>query len=387
MASNEQALGKIYGLDRSIYVLARTVVVLLITLFTLGAPLSASGQKSAAPPVSRVQPESFYVASFEEGSWTIIDVQPASTADSRIREIRIYPACGTYRVRERDYILENISVNDLGQKSDLCASSDTLSTLISLLSTKKRKYKLWDDRHGTVAPCGSRKVIHQLPARASLRFDVLESKAPQLAALWSLSSEIVRRKVEERDGSEVSVKRWDQELSERSLAQEAVIEIRNGEFDLGLPDAPDNWAVDGKQKLSDLIPDPEEATSPEEDHGVVENIEQIGLEKIERIPYPQMGRIAHIIGDVTTTVRIDAASGEVISAIPLSGHPLLQRSAIDAIKTWKFVHPYFGPNPIEIVVHYKIHCPPIIETQMSSASRKLKKHRPKKMQPQSAPRQ
>lgn len=290
---------------------------------------------------SPVQPESFYIASFEDGSWKIVDVQPTSASDTRIRAISVYPACGTYHVRERDYVLANISVADLSQKADLCASQETLSKVIRLLEKKKSQYELWDGRHGSMAQCGTQKIIHQLPARDSLRFDVLEKNAPQLAALWSLASEIKQRIAKEIEDEITStsllhkVNHYD-----RDLASEAAIEIRSGRFDFGLPDLPDHLKIDGKQKVSDLVPAPEEASAPEEDYGIAENVERLGLEKIEPIPYPQMARIAHITGDFAMTVRVDPASGVVVSATSSSGHPILQIAARGAIKNWVFIHPY-----------------------------------------------
>ena len=52
------------------------------------------------------RPESFYTAAFENNSYLIADVQPASPTESRVRFIKVYPACQSYRVKEEDEVLE-----------------------------------------------------------------------------------------------------------------------------------------------------------------------------------------------------------------------------------------------------------------------------------------
>jgi hypothetical protein len=340
--------------------------------------LSASAQRHAVP-APRIQPESFYLAVSDEGSWRILDVQPASPVDALVREIIIYPACGTYHVREENYTMANVSVADLSRKIDLCAAPETLSKIVHLLAEKQPESEFWSGGVGIVSQCGTEKIIHQLPARDSLRFDVLTKRSPQLAALWSLSAEIRKRIDIEIGGNENSLPQRNPNQYDHDLASAAAIEIRSGKFDLAFPDLPNHLRVNGRQKVSDLIPNPDEAASPEEDHGEVKNVERLGLEKMESIAYPQMARIAHIIGDVAMTIRIDHASGTVISATFSSGHPILQAAARDATRNWVFTHPYFGPDPLDVIVHFQLRCPPIIETQSSSVSIKVKKrHRKKK---------
>ena len=355
-----------------------------IILFVLPS-FNASRQQSVHPPDgsgtnrSLLQPESFYVANYQQNVWTIIDLQPASVVDTKVRFIRAYLACDTYHVQETDYIFENVSVAELAGKAALCEPDKSVSRLVNLFKDKKLEASWPDDRVGTFAQCGTTRVVHRLPSRNDLRYAELQNKAENVTALWDLESQILKRytKVTEWEPFKYPI---DEEtrLRNQHLTEHAAIQIRNGDFDRILPEG---WSSEGPLLLADLIPDPERATEPEEDHGVVENIDHLGLEKNEPIPYPQMGRIAHIQGDVRVAIRIDAASGAVISATALSGHPLLQKSATDSISKWSFLPPYFGPNPLEVIVHYTVRCPPRIETQTNSASKKIKKRPRKKPTP------
>ena len=298
-----------------------------IFLFILPA-FYVSGQQ--AP----VQPESFYVASYQQHEWTIIDVQPASIVDTRVRFIRAYPACGTYHVQETDYTFENVSVAELAGKAALCAPDKTVSRTVSSFKKKKHEEPEPDDRLGTFAQCSTTSVVHHLPSGNDLRYHQLQEEAEEIAALWNLERGILERYTKVTES--VPFKRpIDEEtrLKKQHLAEHAAIQIRNGDFDSVLPEG---LGVEGPEWLSDLMPDPEKATGLEEDHGMVENIEQLGLEKTVPIPYPQMGKIAHIQGDVRIAIQIDPAAGTVISTTALSGHPFLQYHARESINSWIF---------------------------------------------------
>jgi TonB family protein len=51
--------------------------------------------------------------------------------------------------------------------------------------------------------------------------------------------------------------------------------------------------------------------------------------------YPAIAAAAHALGDVTIDVKIDA-SGNVTSADPVHGHPLLRAVSVAAARRWKF---------------------------------------------------
>jgi hypothetical protein len=164
-------------------------------------------------------------------------------------------------------------------------------------------------------------------------------------------------------------------LTNRAEREQAAIDIRSGKYDLVLPDLPLEWRKDAQEKLSEVMPSAEEAVSPEEDSGVVENLDQLAIEKKEPLPYPSMARVAHIEGKVKAEVFIDSESGVTQRINALTGHPILRQSATDALKKWIFNHPYFGPNPVMILIRYRIQCGVMMIDTVSSSSGKSKKKR------------
>jgi TonB family protein len=61
----------------------------------------------------------------------------------------------------------------------------------------------------------------------------------------------------------------------------------------------------------------------------------ITVEKYVAPTYPPIARAARVAGEVTIRLRV-AASGEVLSAEIVSGHPMLRESALENIKQWRF---------------------------------------------------
>jgi TonB family protein len=51
--------------------------------------------------------------------------------------------------------------------------------------------------------------------------------------------------------------------------------------------------------------------------------------------YPPLARQAGIQGRVEVQVQVDGA-GKVVSALPVSGHPLLRSAAVENAKSWRF---------------------------------------------------
>lgn len=64
-------------------------------------------------------------------------------------------------------------------------------------------------------------------------------------------------------------------------------------------------------------------------------------------PYPQIARAARASGTVTVQVTIDE-NGNVISASAVSGHPLLQQSAVQAARQAKFSPTKLSGQPVKV---------------------------------------
>jgi TonB family protein len=63
--------------------------------------------------------------------------------------------------------------------------------------------------------------------------------------------------------------------------------------------------------------------------------------------YPQEAKDARIQGDVILRVTIDP-KGNVSQVKPISGHPLLMQSAMDAVKQWKYKPLKLNDEPVEV---------------------------------------
>jgi|GEM_PF-2592105 len=64
-------------------------------------------------------------------------------------------------------------------------------------------------------------------------------------------------------------------------------------------------------------------------------------------PYPAIARSAHASGQVRVQVLIDE-NGNVISATPVSGHPLLQGAAVSAARQSKFTPTTLSGQPVKV---------------------------------------
>lgn len=335
----------------------------------------AQSPQSPAPLLATLPepPESFYIVALENGSWSIVDVQPAPGSATKVRFMHLRRACGSYRIDESEYLFESLSVAELAAGAGLCAREDAVAEVIR--SAGKKDQASWgEESQGIAAVCGTQKNLYDLPPMSSLRFSRIQIGSPRTAALWTLAQEIRGRFVKET-GREVwpSVP-WEwRPAEEREKAQAAAVEIRNGDFDLGAPTIPEDRRDDSRSKLSEIMPDPQEATAPEVNFGDISDsdIPGILLHK-EMINYPQMAIIAHISGDVEVEVSIDHDSGKVTSVVAKTGHPILQQAATDSIRKW-VIGRYSGPNPLSLTVHFQYNCAPLVETERADVVKKVEK--------------
>jgi len=63
--------------------------------------------------------------------------------------------------------------------------------------------------------------------------------------------------------------------------------------------------------------------------------------------YPPIARAAHVSGNVVVQVTVDE-NGNVISATPISGHPLLKASAVAAARQAKFSQTKLSGQPVKV---------------------------------------
>ncbi len=326
--------------------------------------------------------DAFTIGQDNGNSWLILEAQRSSGSETRVRFIRSYPACGSFRVEAVEYVFENTTPQDLAGKADLCVREDRVKDLARW--AHKRSEFNTSGRQGITAVCGTRTNVYQLPDKGDVHFEVMAVRGPGVAAMWGIAERILDR-YKDREGKPVfakptfdntygSLEEWRKQHLPISLA--AATQIHNGDFDLALPPLSDYWAERGHHQLSDLIPAPQEATEPDGDFGEIVDAGQLGLTRVDPVFYPPMARIAHIQGDVTLEVSIDH-SGRVTNSTALTGHPILRAASIDAAAKWVFAFPYTAANPLTVKIHFELRCPVLVETSSATVSKAIRKPRKK----------
>lgn len=63
--------------------------------------------------------------------------------------------------------------------------------------------------------------------------------------------------------------------------------------------------------------------------------------------YPAIAKAARASGTVTVQIVVDE-SGNVVSASAVSGHPLLQQAAVQAVRGWKFTPTLLSGQPVKV---------------------------------------
>jgi protein TonB len=64
-------------------------------------------------------------------------------------------------------------------------------------------------------------------------------------------------------------------------------------------------------------------------------------------PYPPIARSVGIQGDVVLHAIIDREGG-IVELQVVSGHPLLVRAALDAVRTWRYRPTLLNGEPVEV---------------------------------------
>jgi TonB family protein len=82
------------------------------------------------------------------------------------------------------------------------------------------------------------------------------------------------------------------------------------------------------------------------------NLKNLRIVEFQSPAYPELARQIHLQGEVRVSLTI-GTMGEVSQATAISGHPLFERAALDALRTWKF-EPIGERREFEIVCEFEI---------------------------------
>ena len=73
--------------------------------------------------------------------------------------------------------------------------------------------------------------------------------------------------------------------------------------------------------------------------------------------YPPLAMQARIQSEIELQLMLEPATGEVHSASPVSGHPLLKPSAIEAAKQWRFARNSADSQTVNVTLDFALRCP------------------------------
>jgi TonB family protein len=72
--------------------------------------------------------------------------------------------------------------------------------------------------------------------------------------------------------------------------------------------------------------------------------------------YPLLAARAHVEGKVVLSLKVDRTTGQVMQADVISGHVLLNDSAIESAKKWQYEMSQTLPEKIKVVLDFSLHC-------------------------------
>jgi periplasmic protein TonB len=122
----------------------------------------------------------------------------------------------------------------------------------------------------------------------------------------------------------------------------------------GIGNGPADALLAGVLTVAPDIPRP--MVKPAEPKAPVEEVKRIRVSSLDpgrlihmvQPVYPQIAKIVHIEGTVELSAVI-GADGRVRDLSVVSGHPLLRRAAIDAVRQWIYKPPVLNGESVEIV--------------------------------------
>jgi TonB family protein len=277
----------------------------------------------------------------------ILDVSPTENG-VKVREIRIAPVDNecpsgvTVKAVERE--ITGKSVPNVAGQAELCGLSERyVSSTID--NFKGNAVASIEDtaRFVVVAHCGSGQRIFRFPFPEEVEFlKQLRRKAPAVGRIWDLYFRVQERAFGKEEIFYHISPQQDTELQRQGSG--LVAELRSGKFDHGF-DKPLSTILDGYQGV---------VREGSRSHVDLLDKENLSVKGYVAPVYPQIARLARIEGKVELEIELDPKTGAVTTVRPVSGHPLLQRTAIAAAKEWKFEAN--TRTPVRAVLDFSLGC-------------------------------
>jgi TonB family protein len=313
-------------------------------------------------------PSEFYIVSVffsDNGAlfyYRVIDVQ-TDGPDSLIRYTRIAPTNDYCRnrtiVQTATARVRNMSPSQLVKGNNPC------SVKPEKLDGALKKYihttgAFETISFGIVAKCGSLSVTLGLPTIEEVDLKRMHRAHPEIAQLWNLTADITVPAFGSKDI--FHDRKEEDDLVLQRAGEKLVSELVSGRYDIGLAAACrgniGTWASPSFRSLLESYGGPVSAT--EAKTSFVPQLVNAQTHKFIHFvapKYPILALQARIQGRVELQLTVDPATGEVLSASVVSGHPLLAPSAIEAAKHWRFVMDSSDPQVVSVTLDFAFRCP------------------------------
>ncbi len=287
-------------------------------------------------------PASLYIVSLSFSNfgpafyYRVIELSPDG-ADSIVRYTRVANVnlyCPRMVVHSTEARLRGIALRTIVQGPNPCGVRP--SRLGALLREYHQKASTFETiSFGIVARCGGATVKLGLPIMESLDFDGLKRAHPEVAALWDLAETIDTKAFGAKDIFATSTPEDDHKL--QIAGQAIVAELISGKYDAGLAVAAHGnvgrWRHPTFRDVLDNYKGPVSTAEARTDY--IPTLLRSGAYRFAQYvapKYPPLAKAARIEGKVTLDLARDPATGNVLSAKPIAGHPVLVPSAVDAAK-------------------------------------------------------
>jgi hypothetical protein len=320
---------------------------------------------------SDIVPQRFYVVSQRVSDaapfWFdyILDVKQDGK-DVLVRSIRIAPEneyCpGFVQVRATERRLPDTPMRQMVKHNGLCSIQENDADQAIADALPKTRNSIFESvKFGIVAQCQQAERLFRLPYPETVDLAALDRRAPRVAALYRLESEIYTRAFGKKDVFHRVTPDEDMELLR--FGASLVEELRSGMYDFGFADENSRelcrdtfpCGLGLTRQLLEGFEGP--GSKPHEPTATLLDPEKYHLVKYAVPLYPRLATLARIEGRVEMDINVERASGTVKEVHAVSGPPILRKAAEDAVKDWIFQPaPIPLAHPISAVLNFSLGC-------------------------------
>jgi TonB family protein len=313
------------------------------------------------------EPSQIYIVSVslsDDGAafeYRLIDVRPDGR-NSLIRYSRIATFnlnCPRIIVQSAAGRVRNTSPGELVETNNPCAVKP--GTLNAVLKKYPRAEGVFEAiSFGIVAQCGSSSIVLGLPMPQNVDLERLRLDHPKLAHLWDLASGITDPVFGSKD---IFHDRTDVDDATLQHDGETLVpELISGKYDAGLTAAVKRnvgpWRSPQFRSLLTGYRGPVSAAEASLRYAAPQllNAQAYRFDRFVAPIYPPLAKALRIEGKVELQLSVEPATGEVLGVLPISGHPLLRPSAMEAAGQWRFEPKSIDSKTLNVTLDFPLRC-------------------------------